>query len=222
MDFLKKISFISSKTSDNSNNAKNLEKDLIIQEAMVKVENQITEVSFFTNVTEKTGMFFGDLSASLIDKYETVSNVTVKNYNESAIRMSGFSDSAINMSLEVKNSLVVFKSDISNKYNEIEIKSNLLKIISTLDCEKIVDSLELQKTNKDRRIITALSITQLIIHTLDRHNKAIANENAELNKEINSILDSVDIKEVINIVEPFCHLFPYGGTVICIIKLFIK
>ena len=221
MEFLKKISFISSKNSEDSYETSNSEMDLVNPEAIVKVENDNTKISFFSNVTEKTGIFFTDLGASINNKYDAVSNATVRNYNESANRMSGFSDSAINMTSEFKNTLVVYKTDISHKYNEIEIKSNLLKIISTLDCEKIVSSLELLKKN-DPKIRAAISITQQIILTLDRHTKAIEIENNELNREVSSIINSVDIKEVLNIIEPFCHLFPYGGTVICIIKLFIK
>ena len=221
MDFLKKLSFNSSKNSEDSNETLNSEMDLVNREAIVKVENEHTKTSFFSNLTEKTGIFFSDLGVALNDKYAAVSDATVRNYNESANRMSSFSDSAINMSSEFKNTLVVYKTDIAHKYNEIEIKSNLLKIISTLDCEKIVSSLELLKRN-DKKTILAISITQQIILTLNRHTKAIEIENDELNREVNSILNSIDIKEVIKIIEPFCPLFPYGGTVLCIIKLFVK
>lgn len=179
-----------------------------------------------TQLKESTSNKIDNLGNSLSNTYSDLTKSTGEYYQAGNAQLSEFGSLAKKQLTDAGDAMVEFKTGISNRYEALEIKDGLLKLVSNIDTQAVVLALD-QINVKDTKTKLAISTIKQILIRLDKHNTLAVGAHSDavsnqLNQDMFMLTNSINLKNALAIAEPFVHLIPYGGTALYIIGLFVK
>lgn len=202
----------------NQSKTKIEDKISIESEALIEIKT-ISDLSLINSII--------DFSTSSIDSIKQ-SGITAIDFAKSK------TEQAVNSSAELSQSIsktfVEFSTEIGNKYDDLEIKPKLLEFIYEIDLLKAILLIENAKNNqkagsKERNaLVILLSILYLFEKSkfrLDSEKLLISGEDENLNYDLELLLKSITLKDVVETVEPFLLIIPNGNYILLILKLFM-
>lgn len=175
---------------------------------------------------KNTSSKLDNVGGAISDTYSDIAKSTGQYYDAGNAQLSELGLLAKKQLNDANGTLVEFKTGLSNRYEALEIKDGLLKLVSNMDSKAVILALDQAETN-DPKTKLAISIIKKILIRLDKHNTLMLEESSDslsnqLNQDIFNLTNSINLKNALTIAEPFVQLIPYGPTALYIIGLFIK